>query len=213
MNSEKTKTSFAASANSEDAAHEVELVIAAKAGSRIAFEELRNRCSSRLYRRIFSIMRNREDTEDTLQDTFLQAYMALKSFEGRSSFSTWITRIAINSALMTIRKRRVRGELVLEQPSENGDDTFFFDIRDTGLDPEQICDQRQRCLNLLGAIQKLDPKLRTTIRIWTTQECSMKEIANTLDVSLGAVKARLHRARRRLRGCIALKDCKMSSSA
>ena len=198
-NRREPRPSFHLSIRADGEAHEAELVAAAQAGSNAAFEELQNLYTRRLYRRIFSITRNREDAEDALQDTFLRAYIKLKTFERRSGFNTWLTRIAINSALMTLRKRRTRGEMPLGQSSESGGDAALLDVRDPTLDPEQICDQRQRCLGMIRAIQKLDPKLRSAIQVWTTQDCSMKDVARTLDVSLGSVKARLHRARRRLR--------------
>lgn len=189
-------------------ARETELVIAAQAGSKDAFEELQKLHWRRLYRTVVSITRNREDTEDVLQDTFLRAYLALRTFEGRSKFGSWLTRIAINSALMSIRKRHARPEVFIEQLYESDDDTLSFDIRDSGLNPEQIYDQYQRCLGMLRALEKLGPKLQEPIRIRTLQECSAKEIAQTLDVSVATAKSRLHRARRRLRKSLALGDSK-----
>src|SRR5580658_10918841 len=110
---------------------DLELVAAAKAGSNAAFEELQSRYSHRLYRRIQSITRNHEDAEDALQDTFLRAYLSLDSFEGRSQFSSWLTRIAINSALMLLRRRRTRAEVPLEPASESGEPALAIDARDT----------------------------------------------------------------------------------
>jgi RNA polymerase sigma-70 factor, ECF subfamily len=185
------------------ASRDMELVEAARAGSGAAFEELQNRYSDRLYQRIFSITRNREDAEDALQDTFLRAYVALNSFEGRSQFSTWLTRIAINSALMTIRKRRSRAEISFGLPPESGEHSTSFDVRDTAKNPEQLCELRQRYHYALRAVNRLDPKLRTAIAIRIKQECSIKEAAGTLDLSAAAVKTRIHRARKRL-GCCAM---------
>jgi RNA polymerase sigma-70 factor (ECF subfamily) len=176
----------------------MELVAAARAGSSSAFEELQSLYSRRLYKRIFSVTRNREDAEDALQDTFLRAYVALNSFEGRSQFASWLTRIAINSALMTLRKRRSRAEVSFDLPSESEEHSQTFDVCDTALNPEQICEQRQRCYCALRAVNKLHPRLRTPLSIWMNQECSMKEVARALDLPLATVKARLHRARKRL---------------
>jgi len=187
-------------------ARETELVIAAQTGSKNAFEELQKLHRDRLYRTVVSITRNREDAEDVLQDTFLRAYLALRTFEGRSKLDSWLMRIAINSALMSIRKRHVRPEVFIGQSSESDDDSLSFDIRDSGLNPEQIFDQHQRCLGMLHALERLDPKLQAPIRIKTLQECSTREIARTLDVSLATAKTRLHRARRRLRRSLALAD-------
>jgi RNA polymerase sigma-70 factor, ECF subfamily len=191
--------SFSMTTNKDDAAQrDMALVAAARGGSGAAFEELQTIYSHRLYKRIFSVTRNHEDAEDALQDTFLRAYLALDSFEGRSQFVSWLTRIAINSALMTLRKRRTRSEVSFDLPSESDEHSQTLDVCDTALNPEQIYEQRQRCYCALRAVDKLHPKLRTALSIWMKQECSMKELAHALDLPLATVKARLHRARQRL---------------
>jgi RNA polymerase sigma-70 factor (ECF subfamily) len=174
------------------------LVAAVRAGSGAAFGKLQKLYSDRLYRRIFSITRSREDTEDVLQETFLRAFTRIDSFEGRSQFSTWLTRIAINTALMFLRKQRTRGEMSLHAQPESGDEICSFDICDSALNPEEICDLKQRFNVMYGAIERLDPKLRTAVRVWISKERSMKEIACSLDVSIASVKARIHRARKKL---------------
>ena len=191
-------TSYGIDGNEDIVSRDMELVAAAKAGSSAAFEELQSLYSRRLYNRIFSMTRNREDAEDALQDTFLHAYVALHSFEGRSQFASWLTRIAINSALMTLRKRRRRAEISFNLPSESEEHSQTIDVCDTALNPEQIYEQRQRCYSALRAVHKLHPRLRTALSTWMKQECSIKEMARTLDLSVAAVKARLHRARKRL---------------
>jgi RNA polymerase sigma-70 factor, ECF subfamily len=176
-----------------------ELLLAVRTGSSAAFEELQKRYSNRLYKRILSITRNHEDAEDALQDTFMRAFLAFDSFRGRSHVSTWLTRIAINSALMVIRRRcRAYAEVSLTAPSKP--DAYFqeFDVRDSAPTPEEVCDVKQRFDKMFSAIERLDPKLRNAIGIQITQECSLKEMAHTLDVSVPAVKARLHRARKSL---------------
>jgi len=180
------------------AAHGEELLDAAKAGSHTAFAELQQIYAHRLYKCILSITRNHEDAEDALQDTLIRAYRGLPSFEGRSRLSSWLTRIAINSALMTMRKRRSRPEIPLEQPFGLGEDSSSFDVRDNALNPEQLCDQNQRCERIQRAIHRLDPTLRTTMFIRISKEKSVREIAHELDVSVASAKARLHRARKRL---------------
>lgn len=195
------------------AARDMELVVAARAGSSAAFEELQGIYSRRLYNRIFSMTRNREDAEDALQDTFLRAYVALDSFEGRSQFASWLTRIAINSALMTLRKRRRRSEISFDLPSEPEEHSQLFDVYDPAMNPEQIYDQQQRCYRALRAVYKLHPKLRTTLSTWMNQECSLKEVARTLDLSVPAVKSRLHRARKRLNRNIGFRDSEQNSGS
>ena len=119
----------------------------------------------RLYKCILSITRNHEDAEDALQDTLIRAYRGLPSFEGRSKLSSWLTRIAINSALMAMRKRRSRPEIPFEQPLGLEEDSASFDVRDDALNPEQLCDQNQRCERIQRAIHRLDPASRTTLLI------------------------------------------------
>jgi RNA polymerase sigma-70 factor, ECF subfamily len=189
-------------------ARDEELLRALKDGSQAAFAELQNTYAGRLYHRILSITRNREDAEDALQDIFLRAYVALPTFEGKAKFSTWLMRIAINSALMILRKRRVRLETSFEHPLCCDDDFSLFDVPDKGLNPEQLCDQKQRLYAILRGIRQLNPKLRSAIRIAVLQEYSMREVSQSLGVSPASAKTRLYRARKRLRHSAALQNMK-----
>jgi RNA polymerase sigma-70 factor, ECF subfamily len=180
------------------AQHELELVTAARAGSSTAFEKLQRIYSRRLYQRIFSMTRNREDAEDALQDTFLRAWMALSSFEGRSQFGSWLTKIAINSALMTLRKRRIRSEIFFGTPAEGDEHAYAFDVCDTASTPEQVYEQREKYNYAMTAMKRLHPRLRVPLTLWMKQDCSTKEVARTLDLPITTVKARLQRARKRL---------------
>ena len=176
-----------------------ELLLAIRTGSNAAFEELRKLYSNRLFKRILSITRNHEDAEDALQDTFMRAFLAFDSFRGQSHVSTWLTRIAINSALMVIRRRgRAHAEVSPTPSSKSEADFQEFDVRDPAPTPEEVCDLKQRFDKMFSAIERLDPTLRNAIGIQITQQYSMKEIARTLDLSVATVKARLHRARKKL---------------
>src|SRR3954452_23188228 len=106
MNRMKQDVSVECARKQQVATRDQQLVLAAQSGSSAAFAEIRALYAQRLYRRIALIIRNREDAEDALQDTFLHAYLAIPTFEGRSSIYSWLTRIAINSALMVLRRRR-----------------------------------------------------------------------------------------------------------
>jgi len=174
------------------------LVSAVLAGSSDAFAELQRLYSGKLYLTIVGITKNREDAEDAVQETFLRAYLALPGFQGRSSFSSWLNRIAINSALMILRKRRTHPEVQFEPPQTAEEDIHQIEIRDDAPDPEQIYDQRQRCVNIYRAIQRLNSKLRGPIQARMMHGSSLKEIAQALGTSEAAIKARLHRARGRL---------------
>jgi RNA polymerase sigma-70 factor, ECF subfamily len=114
------------------------LVVAARSGCRTAFSELCYLHSRRVYRTIFNITKNAQDAEDALQESFLRAFLALETFEGRASFYTWLTRIAINSALAMLRKRRCRQENSLDSTSRQEDEGGLEDFRDLAPDPEQI---------------------------------------------------------------------------
>src|SRR5271168_1972039 len=109
-----------------------ELVAAARSGSAAAFAELREIYGQRVYRKLLIITKNREDAEDALQDTFLRAYKALHAFEERASFYTWVTTIAINSALMILRRRRIRSEVSFDRPRETEEDLQDFELKDNG---------------------------------------------------------------------------------
>lgn len=175
-----------------------QLVSAAQAGSNHAFAELRRIYLNRIYRTVFSITRNREDAEDAVQETFLRAYLALKNFERRANFSSWLTRIAINSALMILRKRRSRPELSFTVSLPMEDEAVEHDFKDDSPDPEQSFDHRQQQARLMRSIQRLTPLLREVVMVRMTQECSVKETAELLDISEAAAKSRLYRARVRL---------------
>jgi RNA polymerase sigma-70 factor (ECF subfamily) len=175
------------------------LVAAAQAGCASAFTELCNQHSQRIYRTALAITKNREDAEDVRQESFLKAYLALKSFEGRASFSSWLTRIAINCSLMTLRKKRTRSEVSIGFPGEPGDvDSALIVFRDMSPNPEQIHSSRQRFLRLLSAIDNLAPNLRVVARARVLQERSVSETAELLDISEAAIKSRTLRARVRL---------------
>ena len=175
-----------------------QLVAAARSGSAAAFAELRELYAGRVYRKLLIITKNREDAEDALQDTFLRAYKALHNFEERSSFYTWVTTIAINSALMILRRRRIRSEVSFDRPGETEEETPAFEFKDTGPSPEHICVHSQRYAHTLRSIRKLQPRLRQVIEMKMNCNYSAREIAQALHISEAAVKSRLSRARARL---------------
>lgn len=177
---------------------EREMVLAAQAGSQGAFAELYAVYSRRLYRKIISITRNAEDAEDALQETFLRAYLALRTFEGRSGVYSWLSQIAINSALMILRRRRVRQEIQFDPRPESWVEDFRFEFKDSAPNPEEVCDTLQRRVILRRAIRQLIPRLRDPIQMQLGRGSSVKEIGRALGISTAAVKTRLHRARLRV---------------
>jgi RNA polymerase sigma-70 factor (ECF subfamily) len=189
------------------------LVAAARTGSSVAFAELREIYAQRVYRKLLSMTKNREDAEDALQDTFLQAYKALGTFEERSSFYTWVTRIAINSALMILRRRRMRAEVSFDSSSETEEAISGFEFRDAGPSPEHICVHRQSYACMLRSICNLQPQLRQVIEMQMMGNYSIREIAQALEISESAVKSRLARARSRLASAHVVRSSKLDGDA
>ena len=175
-------------------------VLEAQIDSPIAFQNLYALYSSRLYKSIVSITKNPQDAEDVLQDTFLRAYVAIDTFEGKSSIYSWLTRIAINSALTILRRQRVRAEVLFDPQPDPQLESQAFQVRDNALNPEEACCLKQRQLKTRRAIRCLDPHLRAPLRLQLVQGLSVNEISGALNISVAAVKARLYRARKRLSG-------------
>ena len=195
-----TKSNSLVSAGSASNAHpgqrsEGQLVAAARTGNAAAFGDLYARYSQKVYRATLRITRNREDAEDALQDCFLNAMVHLDSFDGRSAFSTWLTRIAINSALMKLRKIRACPEISRDEQGEVREDFAPFEPADPHPDPEQQFAQRQRERIVTRAVRNLRPTLRQVIEIRRLREFSMKETARSLRISVPAAKSRLYHAR------------------
>jgi len=175
-----------------------EILTAVRAGSPEAFAELHAIYSRRLYKKIIAITKSPEDAEDALQDTFLRVYRAIHTFEGRSTLYSWLTQIAINSALLVLRKRRARSEILFDPQPGTAADIPGLEIKDLAPDPEQACYLQQRRVQILRAMHKLDPPLKGPIRMRMAKGLSVREISQALNISEATVKTRLHRARRRL---------------
>ena len=174
------------------------LVSIAKSGEASAFVELSKRHANRVFQTTYRLTRNRQDAEDALQDSFLKAFKHMKDFEQRSSFSTWLTRIAINSALMILRKKRNDSEIPLDG-TEGAGPFDTWDPRSPMEDPESGYVRRERQKLLREAILRLPPVIRDVVQLRQTKECSTKEIAESLGITVSAVKSRLARARSVLR--------------
>ena len=180
------------------------LVAAAKQGQAEAFATLCQPYARRLIRNAHRITRNHEDAEDALQDAFLSAFTHIKNFDGRSSFSTWLTRIAINSALMTLRKKRSSRETSIGF-GESDAKGLGWEVPDPSPNPEKVCAQREKERLLREAICDLRQTIRQVVEIQQLRELSMKETARILGVSVTAAKARLFHGRRALRKAFGLR--------
>jgi RNA polymerase sigma factor (sigma-70 family) len=174
------------------------LVAAAKVGDHSAFSELWNRHSKRAFNTMYRITKNRQDAEDGLQEAFLKAFVHLKNFDGRSTFSTWLTRISINSALMILRKKRAHPEASMEW-STDGDTWRELEVADKGANIEEHYANMEAEFHLKRAIDRLRPPLRKVIEIQRSHCLPVREIAEVAGISVAATKSRLLRARTVLR--------------
>ena len=174
------------------------LVAAAKDGDHQAYAELCRRHSPQIFRTALRITGNTADAEDTLQEALLKAYIHIRGFEGRSAFSSWLTRIAVNSALMLLRKKRSQPVHCFENDSE----TLDFKLpepMETSYNPEDSCIQNALEDEVDQAIRYLSPTLRGVAQIRYREDASVAQIAKMLGISEAAVKSRLLRARSKIR--------------
>jgi len=180
---------------------------AARSGESGSLETWYRAHAERLFRTVLRITRNYEDAEDALQDSFLRAFLHLESFDGRSTFSTWLTRIGINSALMILRKRRNSHEVT----SRNGiDSDALWEITDSAPDPEKQYVGKEQAGLVRKAIADLRLNIRRPLELHTLHGYSAEEMAAEIGVSVSAAKGRLFHARRVLRKSKALRainDC------
>lgn len=184
---------------------EKSLVDAAKSGHATAFNTLCEQYKQQLLRAAHRITRSQEDAEDAVQDALVRAFVHLRDFDGRSAFATWLTRIAINSALMILRKKRTSLELPIDSGDEFGADGLSLEIADRAPNPERHYAQRERERILRNAIQRLRPRLREVVNVQQLQERPMREAAKAMGISVAAAKARLFQAKIALRKSSLLK--------
>jgi len=180
-------------------ASEDQLLAAAKGSDERAFEELSNRYVRSIRKRVYSIVRNPEDTEDVVQDSLLKAYRHLPEFRQSCDFATWMTKIAINTALMLLRKRRSRHEVSLTQTGENDEKWSVWDIPDPAPTTEQTYARKETLTFMSRVLNGLPPVYRTVVEQYHAQEKSLRETADKLGITVASAKSRLFRARRRLR--------------
>jgi|HubBroStandDraft_5_1064220.scaffolds.fasta_scaffold27090_4 RNA polymerase sigma-70 factor (ECF subfamily) len=175
------------------------LVSAAQSGDSCAFVELSKRHSRRILLKIYRITNNWQDAEDVFQESLMRAFIHLNTFESRASFSTWLTSIAINSALMLLRKKRSSLKVMIDSSIVDETMSEMNEPRDHRDNPEQTYSRRQTEDRLRRAIQRMSPKYRTVVELHQINDLSLNEIASSLCISVGAVKSRLLRARKQLR--------------
>ena len=177
------------------------LVAYAKRGDHHAYTELCNRHSKRILRTVHRITRNPEDSEDVLQESLMKAFLYLPNFDERSAFSTWLTRIAINSALMILRKQRRYQACSLDSTSAT-ENNGLLELVEHADGPEQICISNDAERRLKYAIRRLSPNLREVMEVRQSIDSNVREIATTLGLTESATKSRLLRARNTLRASL-----------
>jgi RNA polymerase sigma-70 factor (ECF subfamily) len=190
-----------------------QLLSEAKSGDQYAFDELCVRYRGMLKQRIFRMVRNREDAEDVLQETFLSAYRHLDSFRGTCRVSTWMTKIGINTALMLLRKRRSSHQIASELFSDDVQRFESPECRDPGLNPEQRYMANQTLNKLRNAMQRLPANTRTLMDLYCVKELRLKEAAAILGISEGTAKSRILRGRRRLHRSLDTKRITMAAAS
>jgi RNA polymerase sigma-70 factor (ECF subfamily) len=167
-----------------------DLVVAVKNGEDRAFEILVNRYKARILSLAFRITRNHEDAQDVTQQSFQNAFVHLQKFQGKSSFPTWLTRIAINEALMCLRKNRVSRAVSLEEVN------LSTERSDARANPEELYIQREKEQILSFVIDRLPPLLQGPVRLYL-DDLTVKEVGHCLGVRIPTVKARLFRGRQK----------------
>jgi RNA polymerase sigma-70 factor (ECF subfamily) len=167
-----------------------------------AFDELVRRYADKVHGLAYKVLRHDEDAEDALQDTFLSVYRNLPRFEGKSSFSTWLYRVAMNAALMRLRKRR-EGMVSLDQPIEREDGSYLQQLAHSGRSPieELVNDELRDALE--RAVDSLPGDLAEVFLLRQVDGLSNADLASMYGISIPAVKSRLHRARLALRDRLA----------
>ncbi len=189
---------------------EAALVLAAKSGDGPAFEILIERYQRRVLAVVRRFTRNREDAEDVVQQSLQKAFVHLHNFKGKSRFSTWLTRIAINEALMFLRRGRGLREVSIHDVSGNKETVLPLEMLDSRAGPESVFLQDERSRILSAAMDKLTPRTRTAIELRELRELSAEEAARVMGLSVGGVKARVFHGRRKLRRLLKRESARVS---
>jgi RNA polymerase sigma factor (sigma-70 family) len=175
---------------------EANLLATAKSGETVALDTLYRAYAEKLFRTVHRITRNREDAEDAVQDSLLRAFLHLESFDGRCTFSTWLTRIGINSALMILRKKRASPEF---SPDGQSTSEVLLEVSDPSPNPERRYAEQERRRILKDAINGLRPSIRRTVELHIFEDRTVTETAAQIGISVAAAKGRVFHAKAALR--------------
>jgi RNA polymerase sigma-70 factor (ECF subfamily) len=184
----------------EVGSNDLALVHACKKGDVTAFEQLVKRYDRRLLRISQTVTRNREDSEDAVQEAFMKAFQNLAEFREDSQFSTWLIRITVNQSLMKLRKQRAqKTDISLDEGVQADGDVVALDVPDRSPNPEQLCWASELRDILVRTVEELRPILLTVFVLRDVEGLSIAQTAEALNLSQAAVKARLWRVRLQLR--------------
>ena len=176
-----------------------ELVECSKASDEAAFAELVARHRAGALKVAISILRDRQEAEDEVQNAFWKAYEHLGQFQKESKFSTWLTRIVVNQCLMRLRQMRRAKIAYLEEILSSGEENYTFELRDYRLSHESELGTREVSMVLQEEIRRTPPLLRNVFLLRDVEQRPMPEVAAVLGISVAAAKSRLLRARAELR--------------
>lgn len=168
------------------------------AGNAEAQERLFAPHTRRLYRIALAVLTNQEDAEDALQEGLCKAFTSLRSFQGRSSFSTWLTRIVINSALMSRRRKSAHPEASLDEMLDYQPVQLPYGVVDGQLDPERLYAEAELSARVAEHVSQLPPALQAPFRLYAINGISGPESSKALGISPSAFKSRIFRARLKL---------------
>ncbi|MCQ4725160.1 sigma-70 family RNA polymerase sigma factor [Anaerotignum faecicola] len=181
---------------------ETSLIKKAQSGDSAAFGELIIRHERFVYNVVYRMLPNKEDAEDISQEVFLKVYKYLGKFDGKASFSTWVYKIAVNTCIDEIRKRKGKETLSINAEADGDDGVYSREYADSGMNVEEEVLSKEGLSEIKRAIDKLSEEHKTIITLRDIEGLSYTEIAEITDCSMGTVKSRLARARKILKGLI-----------
>lgn len=183
---------------------DLELVAAAVGGDFDAFEQLVTRYQDKAYRLAWSFVKDDDLAADVVQDAFLNVYRKLDTFQGNSKFSSWIYRVVVNAALMKLRKKKRRSEVQLDAlgPTFLDDGTHATTVSQWSVRGDEAALNAELREQITAAIDELEPKYQSVFLLKEIEGLSLEEISEVMDLSVPAVKSRLHRARLFLRATL-----------
>ncbi len=173
---------------------DIQLISAAIKGDQAAYKALMKKYRDSIFNLIYRIIRDREQVEDLTQETFVKAFGSLRNFNREYAFSTWLYKIATNSSIDYIRKKKLP-TMSIDKPISHEDSDYSFEIPDSTYEPDKFIIQRQKVKIIAEAIDRLPPKYKQVIILRHTEERDYSEIAKILKIPIGTVKAHIFRAR------------------